>query len=327
MNYEKLVLVTRKTRLEGLIARFNTKAQAKFYIEHSTGNFALYEREHEQYYTALAQLRRSLQGIIKIHEIERQFLPNYIFAANDLIMTIGIDGLVVNTAKYLNGQPIIAINPDPQHIDGVLLPFHVGEGPSAVHRVLNNQFQINPISMAQATLNDGQSLLAFNDLFIGRHDHISCRYQIKLGNKTESHSSSGIIVSTGAGATGWLSSLFNMANGMVTYFGDNKKKKIPSKTTTTKSNTSPPLRQPQLPRDAESLIFVVREPFISKTTAASLVCGQIKKKSPLIIESNMPEGGVIFSDGLADDYLEFNAGAQATIQLADQKTNLVINNQ
>ena len=37
---EKIVLVTRKTRLEGLIERFNTRAQAKFYIEHSGGDFA-----------------------------------------------------------------------------------------------------------------------------------------------------------------------------------------------------------------------------------------------------------------------------------------------
>jgi hypothetical protein len=51
--YEKITLVTRKTRLEGLIERFNTRSQARFYIEHSGGSFDFYEQEHEVYYAAL----------------------------------------------------------------------------------------------------------------------------------------------------------------------------------------------------------------------------------------------------------------------------------
>src|SRR5438445_11724461 len=122
--YDKLVLVTLKTRLEELIERFNTREQAKFYIEHMGLNFADYEREHETYAAAVRLLRRMLVGMLpKIQFIERGFLPNFIFTPQDLVVTIGRDGLVVNTAKYLDGQPIIAVNPDPSPIDGVLLPF------------------------------------------------------------------------------------------------------------------------------------------------------------------------------------------------------------
>lgn len=307
-NYDKLVVVTRQTRLEELIARFNTKAQAKFYIEHGSGNFELYEREHETYYTAVSRLRRSLQGIIKTQLIERTFLPNFLFAPNDVVLTIGIDGLVVNTAKYLTGQPLVAVNPDPAHIDGVLLPFHVGQAATAVRRVLSHQHQLKAITMSEVRLNDGQSLLGFNDLFIGRHDHVSCRYQIESHGRVERHSSSGVIVSTGVGATGWLSSLFNMANGMVQHFGGSEKM----------------LGYPALSWESEQLLFVVREPFISKTSGASLVCGPITADAPLTIRSNMPDGGVIFSDGVARDYLPFNSGAIAYIGLAAQKTNLVV---
>jgi NAD kinase len=311
MNYDKIILVTRKTRLEELIERFNTRAQARFYIEHSQGDFALYEREHETYYQALSALRRGLQKLTKVQEIERGFLPNFIFAANDLVVTIGIDGLVVNTAKYLAGQPILAVNPDPAHIDGVLLPFDVAGALAIAPAVRRGQGQIRPITMAEARLNDGQRLLAFNDLFVGRHDHVSARYRIEANGRSETHSSSGIIVATGAGATGWLSSLFNMARGMVQHFGQPNDKQEA-------------LARPDLAWDTDRLLFVVREPFVSKTSGADIVCGTITAGQPLILESTMPEGGVIFSDGVTADYLAFNSGTKATIGLAQRQTQLII---
>lgn len=310
MPYEKLVLVTRKTRLEGLIERFNTLGQAQFYLEHSGGDFALYEREHETYYKAVRALRKSLSGLIKFQEIERGFLPNFYFDKGDIVVTVGIDGLVVNTAKYLDGQPIVAVNPDPVHIDGILLPFTVTSAPAAVRAVLKGNAPLRKISMAQVTLNDGQSLLAFNDLFIGARTHISARYSIRVGETEEHHSSSGIIVSTSVGSTGWLSSTFNMVNGMLGRFGGEHHATV--------------LAAPRFQWEDEKLIYVVREPFISKTTRAQMVCGMISPESPLIIRSEMPEGGVIFSDGVEADFLAFNAGATATIGLAPKKTYLVM---
>jgi NAD kinase len=304
----KIVMVTRKTRLESLIERFNSRGQAQFYIEHNGGNFSTFEREHDHYQRAVEQLRKSLQRQAKLQIIERAFLPNFLFAPEDLVVTIGIDGLVVNTAKYLQGQPLIAVNPDPAHIDGILLPFTVAQAPDAVRMGLAGQARLKEITMAQASLNNGQSLLAFNDLFIGVRSHVSARYRISSGSQAEDHSSSGLIVSTGAGATGWLSSIFNMANGLLHGFGQ------PDLT----------LGKPNLEWDANQLVFVVREPFISKSSAAGLVCGLVSKDQPLFLESHMPEGGVIFSDGVESDFLEFNAGSSATIHIAERKTRLVI---
>jgi hypothetical protein len=308
MDYEKIVLITRKTRLEGLIERFNTRGQAKFYIEHSDGDFGFYEREHDTYYAALNTLRAALKPIAKLQEIERGFLPNFVFNESDLVVTIGIDGLVVNTAKYLHGQPVIAVNPDPAHIDGILLPFNVATAPLAVKQIFNGQLNAKQITMAEAKLNDGQSLLAFNDLFIGVKTHVSARYLIQANGKEEHHSSSGILISTGAGSTGWLSSIFNMANGMLNEFTD----------------AQPQIVKPQLKWDTDKLIFVVREPFASKSSGAQIVCGAITAASPLILKSEMSEGGVIFSDGVEADYLSFNAGMTATIGIAERKTNLVM---
>jgi hypothetical protein len=313
VDYEKIILVTRKTRLEGLVERFNTLGQAKFYIEHSGGDFALYEREHNTYMTALGNLRSSLQRLAKMQEIERGFLPNFLFAPDDLVVTIGIDGLVVNTAKYLNGQPVIAVNPDPDHVDGILLPFNVQNAIPITQKVLSGKMQVRQISMAEATLNDGQTLLAFNDLFIGVKTHVSARYSIQFGEQEEHQSSSGVLVSTGVGSTGWLSSLFHMANGMYEVFARDKQRDL-----------NPVLTPVHMKWESDRLVFIVREPFVSKTSGAEIVTGLVTPEFPLMIESEMSEGGVIFSDGVEADFLPFNSGAIATINLAKKKTQLVV---
>lgn len=311
MEFEKIILVTRKTRLEGLIERFNTVGQARFYLEHSGGDFDLYQREHDVYYAAVAELRSKLQPLLKFQEIERGLLPNFLFTEANIIVTIGIDGLVANTAKYLSGQPLIAVNPDPAHIDGILLPFDVQKAIVAARAVLKNQITTRKISMAKVQLNDGQNLLAFNDFFVGVKSHVSARYSVEISGRQERQSSSGIIVSTGVGSTGWLSSMFNMANGILagSQSADMKKQSMPIT---------------RLDWESDQLVYVVREPFISKTSSAKLVFGYITPDSPLVIRSEIPEGGIVFSDGVESDFLSFNSGATATISLADKKTNLVV---
>jgi NAD kinase len=311
LEFEKIILVTRKTRLEGLIERFNTAGQARFYLEHGGGDFDLYQKEHDTYHAAVSVLRTGLQQLSKVQEIERNLLPNFLFSESDTVVTIGIDGLVANTAKYLDGQPLVAVNPDPAHIDGVLLPFNVSSGISVMRNVLKGAFRSRRISMAETSLNDGQSLLAFNDFFVGVKSHVSARYLIEIQGSRERQSSSGLIVSTGVGSTGWLSSAFNMAGGILTGARLNAREK--------------PLPSSKFDWEEEKLAYVVREPFLSKTSSASIVFGYITPNMPLVIHSEMPEGGVIFSDGVESDFLVFNSGAIATISLAKKKTNLVVN--
>jgi NAD kinase len=95
-----------------------------------------------------------------------------------MVMTVGPDGLVINVAKYLAVQPILAVNPDPARIDGILIPFAVAELGTWIERALGGAARIARSSMAQATLNDGQTLYAVNDLFIGPRSHGSARYTL-----------------------------------------------------------------------------------------------------------------------------------------------------
>jgi NAD kinase len=305
MSVEYAIIVKNKTRLEALIERFNTKAQARFYIEHQGGDFKEYETEHEIFHTSLTSLQTQLSKVIKHKTLERSFMPSFIFSEKNMIVAIGQDGLVANTAKYSKGIPIVAVNPDKNRYDGVLLPFDTNNFLPAVESVVTNKYKAKTMRFAEARLNDGQRLLAFNDLFIGASSHISARYRISFDKHLEEHSSSGLIVSTKAGSTGWLSSVFNMAYGVAGMFEKNIK-----------------LKRPKF-KDNE-LLFVAREPFQSIKTQIGITSGIIREEKNLRIESLMPANGVIFSDGIEADFLKFNSGSIATIGIAKETATLVI---
>src|SRR5262249_39062124 len=126
---EKVVIVTRKTALEELVTRFNTAGQAKFYLEHAGQDFSPIEAAHARYHAVLEDVSGRVPSGVKRQVIDRAFLPQFSFGEDDLVVTVGPDGLVVNTAKYLDGQPIVAVNPDPAHVEGVLLPWTVNQVP------------------------------------------------------------------------------------------------------------------------------------------------------------------------------------------------------
>lgn len=309
LTENKIVLVKRRTRLEDLLARYNTIAQAKFYIEHMGSDFSDYISEDEQYKKTISEAHSQLEALGRIQAVDRDYVPNFIFGDNDIVVVIGQDGLIANTMKYLSNQLVIGVNPDPARWDGILLPFTVADLKSVVQEAFKKRRQVKEVSMAQATLNDGQIIYAVNDLFIGQRTHVSSRYHIQLGDQHEYQSSSGIIVSTGLGSTGWLKSILAGATNIVNGISD-KKIKVQ--------------QERKLEWNIDYLYFSVREPFPSKSSKADIVYGKVTKESPLKILSQMPENGVIFSDGIESDYLQFTSGIEATITIAEKRGHLVV---
>jgi NAD kinase len=311
----RVVIVKRNTRLDDLIARFNTLGQAKFYIEHLGSRFDDYENEHRIYYASLLEVKTDVALVAKTHVLDRSFLPNFIFGENDIIVVVGQDGLVANTLKYLNGQLLIGINPDRGRWDGVLLPFGPAEAGSAVREAAMGRRQIKDVTMGRLSLQNGQELLAVNDFFIGQKTHASARYLIRYQGREESQSSSGIIVSTGLGSSGWLRSVIAGARGIAGVFSEKSvKKKKPEKNAGVDMNIW----------GKESLTFSVREPFPSRITGTDIVFGEIPSNEELSIVSHMGENGVIFSDGMEKDYIEFNSGMEARISVSDVRGKIVI---
>ncbi|MBU0656002.1 MAG: sugar kinase [Gammaproteobacteria bacterium] len=299
----RFVLVTRKTRLQELVERFNTWPQARFYLEHNDADAQDYLNEHDLYQQRLREAERVLRALGRFQQLERSLLPNYQFTSSDIVVVIGQDGLVANTLKYLQGQPVIAINPDPERWDGKLLPFVIDELRDVVTRTLTGKTGSKSITFAEARTNDGQVMRAVNDLFIGPKSHTSARYTLSWKGKRETQSSSGIIVSTGFGSTGWFQSVLAGAMGVTRAQGHELSHGFDW--------------------EEKRLQFSVREPFPSRTTGVELVFGAITRQAPLRLESQMPENGVIFSDGIEADYLGFNSGAVVTVGVAEMQGQLV----
>lgn len=325
----KIVLVTRPSRLAELAVRFNTVAQARFYIEHLGADFSDYEREDETYGQALREAQRVLAAWGRVQLLERRFVPNFLFGAKDIVVTLGQDGLVANTLKYLDGQPLIGVNPDPQRWDGRLLPFRTGDLETIMIEVLAGSRPTRTVTLAQATLNNGQVICGVNDLFVGLRSHASARYRIRMGDTAEDHSSSGVVISTGLGSTGWFQSLLGGATAVslqaqATIYGLASTGGGESALGGKARSESKPRSRWVFPWDADYLYFTVREPFVSRRTGGTLVFGRVTADTPLTLESHMPENGVIFSDGIEHDFLEFNSGARATISLAKRRGVLVV---
>ncbi|XXF77279.1 NAD+ kinase [Myxococcaceae bacterium GXIMD 01537] len=304
--YEKLVLVTRKTRLAELVERFNTRAQSKFYLEHAGQDFGDYSREDDTYRRALDVLHQELKLGLPVQQVDRSLMPTFLFTGKELVVAVGQDGLVANVAKYVGGQPLLGINPDPERFDGVLLPFGVKGVQAAARRVLEGRSRVREVTLAEARLEDGQRLLAFNDLFLGARTHVSARYLLRHESREEAQSSSGVLVSTGVGSSGWLSSVFTLARGL------------------TAETSGVPGDPWQMAWEDPRLAFVVREPFVSRHSGASVVTGFVAEGRELVVESRMPSGGVIFSDGMEEDFLAFNAGATVHVRPAAQRARLVV---
>jgi len=308
-RYERVVVVSRKTELEELTARFNTVAQVKFYLERAGRDFDIIYQAHEQYHAILSGVRRLIPASQKSMLIDRAMLTQYAFGDDDLVIAVGQDGLVVNAAKYLRCQPIIGVNPDPKQIEGVLLGYDLARLSRQLADTLSGHARIQEVTMAKASTNDGQELMAFNDLFVGPRSHVSARYRIEQGGYGENQSSSGIIISTGAGSTGWMKSIVAGAVGVINAIG---------------GDVHFPDDQAKFAWDADHLLFAVREPWPSKTSSSALVFGIITPEKPLLIHSNMAEHGTIFSDGMEQDFLKFNAGHSVEIAIADHKARLIV---
>ncbi|MBE5827264.1 MAG: sugar kinase [Butyrivibrio sp.] len=301
----KVVLIKRRTRYEELKRRYNTVEQARFYIEHLGADFSDYEKEDAVYNQVLEQVRSCVRPIARLQEIDREYIPNMIFGEKDIVVAVGQDGLVANVMKYLDGQPLIGVNPDPSRWDGVLLPFEAGDLQRILPAVIDGDYSAKSVTMGKVESKDGQILYAVNDFFVGVENHSSARYHISYRNQIENQSSSGIIISTGFGMTGWHKSVMAQFNGMAKAFN---LASIP---------------EPVYDWSSKSLTFQVREPYPSRFTQAGIVYGQINDSENLILTSDMSEKGVVFSDGILDDAIEFNAGMQISIGVADRIGRLV----
>lgn len=292
----RVVLVERPTEYAELLARHGTREQARFFLETRGRSIAELDERHRRFAEARQTVLAAIPARWRRAQVSRADLDRFLFEPADVVAVLGQDGLVANTAKYLDGQPVVGLDPDPELHEGELVRHHPSDAGELLDEVVAGRPRFEDRTMVEARLGDGQSLLAVNEVFVGHESHQSARYLLRAGASEERQSSSGIVVVTGTGATGWGRSIHAERRSAI---------ELPAPT------------QP-------SLAFFVREAWPSVASGTTLTEGVLETSEELTAVSEMNERGTIFGDGIESDRLRFAWGEQVSIRLATRSLRLVL---
>ena len=292
----RIVVLTRRSEYQRLLERHATRDQARFFLQARGQSMDDLEARHNALETALAQASAAIPVDWRRARVERSDLDRFLFEPHDVVIVVGQDGLVANAAKYLEGQAVIGLNPEPMRNPGILVPHDPAAAADLLQDVHAGREQIERRTMVRADLDDQQFLVALNELFIGHRSHQSARYEIHWRDQEEMQSSSGLIVTTGTGGTGWARSVHR--------------------------ERASTLRLPTPTEDA--LAFFVREAWPSLATGTSCTEGRLLHEESLEIVSRMERGGVVFGDGIESDALELPWGARLKVHLGRRRLHLVV---
>lgn len=293
----RAVVVHRRTEYDELIARHGTRQQAAFFLQSRGRELDEVADRHEVAAAAVQTTTAAIPREWRRAEVERTDLARFVFGPEDVVVVVGQDGLVANVAKYLDGQRVVGIDPDPGRNPGVLVPHR----PDAAGRLLaaatagDGAAVVQERTMVEATTDDGQVLAALNEVYVGHASHQSARYQLVVPDgRRERQSSSGLLAGTGTGATGWLRSTWLERRSTLT---------LPGPT------------EPQL-------CWFVREAWPSPATGTELTEGALAAGEELVVLAESDEL-VCFGDGIEVDALRLSWGQRLTIRRATRCLRLV----
>jgi hypothetical protein len=303
----RVVLVHRRTELEELIARHGTRGQAAFYLRTRGRRIEDLEARNQEQAAALAEVSSGIPADWRRGMVERADLPQFLFGPDDIVVAVGQDGLVANLAKYLDGQLIIGIDPEPRRNPGTL----VRHPPRACADLLalavrgggggpggggpGGGAHAKRLTMVTAEADDGQRLTGLNEIYLGQPTHQTARYTLRLPDgRAEAQASSGLIVSTGTGATGWCRSAW--------------------------LERKSPLVLPAPEEDR--LAWFVREAWPSPATGTALTEGLLAAGQEMEVTAES-DRLVLFGDGIEADTIPLTWGQSARLRLADQSLRLL----
>lgn len=292
----RLVVVSRRSELDDVLARHGTRAAAGHFLRERGRDLAEVVDRHDRLQAALTEVGAACPVDWRRGLVDRDDLPRFLFGPEDVVVAVGQDGLVANLAKYLNGQPVVGVDPEPGRNPGVLVPF----APAALTRLLPavaaGRVVVQHRTMVRAVLDDGQQLTGLNEIYVGHPTHQSARYLLETADGgRERQSSSGVVVGSGTGVTGWCASI---------------------------ARDRPDAPQQPTPEEP-ALCWFVREAWPSPTTGVALTAGWLEAGATLTMTAQA-EGLVAFADGMESDRLTLSWGQRLAISVGSHRLSLVI---
>jgi NAD kinase len=290
----RVIVVRRETELDRILAVHASAASARFVLERKGISLDAVRAAHAEFLEVLREVRAAIPADWRQATIFRSDVERFVFGPEDIVVAVGQDGLVANVSKYLDGQPVIGVDPAPGVNSGALVRFRADDVGRLLQAAARRELQVEQRTMAEARLDDGVTLVALNEVFVGHRSHQSARYTLAAGGRAERHSSSGLIVTTGTGATGWARSIMQASHIAL-----------------------------ELTPTAPRLGYLVREAWPSPATGTDIVSGLVESE-PLVVTSEMDDGGTIFADGIESDHLLFGWGRRVSIGVASRRLALAV---
>ncbi|WP_354638792.1 hypothetical protein [Kitasatospora camelliae] len=291
----RVVLVHRRTEYEELLAHHGSRGQAAFFLGSRGRSLDEVEGRHHRTLAALAEVAAAVPLDWRRTRVERADLDRFLFSPEDLVVVVGQDGLVANTAKYLAGQPVIGVDTDPGRNPGVLVRHRSEDAAGLLRAAALGGSRLEERTMVEAVADDTQRLLALNEIYLGQSGHQTARYRISAGRGgEEAQASSGVLVGTGTGATGWCRS---------TWLERRSTLDLPAPT-------------------AAQVAWFVREAWPSPVTGTERVQGLLGavERLTVTVESDRL---VAFGDGVESDALHLAWGQTVQLGVAAERLRLL----
>jgi NAD+ kinase len=209
-------------------------------------------------------------------------------AIADLVVTVGGDGTALGASHYVRDGAMLSVNSAPGDSVGHFCCVNRKNFAARLDAILSGESKPVELARLQITL-DGKPLpeLALNDALIAHTCAASTtRYLIGIGDREEEQRSSGVWISTAAGATAGIGS----AGG----------KKMPLR--------------------SRRIQYLVRELYREPNRTFLFTRGFVEPGEAIAIASKMAEGQ-LYIDGARTMY-PFGFGTRARIQLAEHSLRL-----
>ena len=207
----------------------------------------------------------------------------------DVVIALGGDNYFQYVSHFIDRQMLIGVNSDTEKSEGALLPFTPDTLISFLPDLMKGNYSVEEWTRLQSILNGRKLPLALSEVFVGAKMNVGMsRYIMNVGSMQFEQKSSGLIVATGAGSTGWYDAAYQTAYGEPDHFAKTQ-------------------------RVAK---FIGREMFKGHLTDSSLRHGIIHPGDELIITSLM-RNGIVSTDASEKMMFPIKNGEQVKISLSD----------